>query len=88
MDVTAQNKQMCKLIMFSYQWNSANLVEKIFDYLTKAQSIPIWMDKHGGMTQYLSARLIIFIDLKIDIIFIFNLVWLQVLKIVVYLFVF
>jgi hypothetical protein len=88
MDATAQNKQMSKHIMFSYQWNSANLVEKIFDYLTKTQSIPVWMDKHGGMTQYLSARLIIFIDLKLDVMFILNLVWLQVLKIVVYLFVF
>jgi hypothetical protein len=56
MDSTAQNKQMSKHIMFSYQWNSVNLVEKVFDYLIK----PVWMDKYGGINQYLSAKLILF----------------------------
>jgi hypothetical protein len=57
MDATAQKNKIPKHIMFSYQWNSANLVEKIFNYLTKAQSIPVWMDKHGGIHEYLSTRL-------------------------------
>lgn len=48
---------MSEHIMFSYQWDSESLVSKIFDYLTKIQSIPIWMDKHGGMTEYLTTRL-------------------------------
>jgi hypothetical protein len=56
MDATAQNKKMSKHIMLSYQWNSGDLVDKIFYYLTKVQSIPVWMDKHGGMNECLSTR--------------------------------
>ncbi|CAF1239352.1 unnamed protein product [Adineta ricciae] len=46
-----------KHIMFSYQWNSSILVAKIYDYLCKTQSIPVWMDTHGGMTEYLSSSM-------------------------------
>ncbi len=49
---------MSKHIMLSYQRNSTDLVSKIFEYLTKNQSIPVWMDQHGGVKQYLSDRLL------------------------------
>ncbi|CAF1689701.1 unnamed protein product, partial [Adineta ricciae] len=35
-------------IMLSYQWDSQKLVEKVYNYLTQ-HSIPVWMDKNGGM---------------------------------------
>jgi hypothetical protein len=85
MNTTAQNKQMSKHIMISYQWNSGELVEKIFNHLTKTQSIPVWIDKHGGMHEYLSGRLVkVNRSFERSIMFILNLVWLKVLKIVVY----
>ncbi len=60
---------MSKHIMFSYQWDIELLVSKIFFYLTKVQSIPIWMDTHGGMNECLTTRLkSICLSLKIKII--------------------
>jgi len=53
---------MSKHIMFSYQWDIELLVSKIYCYLTKVQSIPIWMDKHGGMNECLTTRLNQFIS--------------------------
>lgn len=44
-------------IMLSYQRNSTELVSKIYDYLTNKQSLPVWMDQHGGVNEYLSERL-------------------------------
>lgn len=44
-------------IMLSYQRNSTDLVSKIYDYLTNNQSLPVWMDQHGGVHEYLSERL-------------------------------
>jgi hypothetical protein len=49
---------MSKHIMLSYQRKSTNLVSNVFEYLNKNQSIPIWMDQHGGVKEYLSERLI------------------------------
>jgi hypothetical protein len=43
--------------MLSYQRNSTSLVSSIFEYLSKHQTIPVWMDKHGGVKEYLSERL-------------------------------
>lgn len=48
---------MTKHIMLSYQRNSTSLVSSIFEYLSKHQTIPIWMDQHGGVKEYLSERL-------------------------------
>jgi hypothetical protein len=59
MNITTQNNPI-KHIMLSYQWNSGDLVTEIYYYLTKAQSIPVWMDKQGGMNECLSTRLIEF----------------------------
>jgi hypothetical protein len=36
-------------IMLSYQWDNQKLVEDIYKYLENAQTIPVWMDKYGGM---------------------------------------
>ncbi len=36
-------------IMLSYQWDNQKLVEKVYNYLTNEQEIPVWMDVHGGM---------------------------------------
>jgi hypothetical protein len=58
MNLTTQNDEIPKHIMFSYQWNSGDLVTNIYYYLTKAQLIPVWMDKHGGMNECLSTRFI------------------------------
>lgn len=44
-------------IMLSYQRNSTDLVSKVFDYLTKNQSTPVWMDQYGGIQEHLSERL-------------------------------
>ncbi|UJR13105.1 hypothetical protein I4U23_000129 [Adineta vaga] len=43
------NAQQFEHIMLSYQWDNQKLVEQIYDYLSKNQNIPIWMDKQGGM---------------------------------------
>jgi hypothetical protein len=58
-NIATSNKQMSKHIMLSYQRNSRNLVSNIYEYLSKHQSIPVWMDQHGGVKEYLSARLIV-----------------------------
>ena len=47
-----------KHIMLSYQRKSEDIVLKMYDYLKENQSIPIWMDQHGGVTKYLSTRFI------------------------------
>ena len=64
MDTTAQNNQICKHIMLSYQRHSESLVSKVLDFLKEVQSLPIWMDQHGGVKEYLSSRLIAFIHFK------------------------
>ena len=46
-----------KHIMLSYQRKSEDIVLKIYDYLIQNQSIPVWMDQHGGVKDYLSTRL-------------------------------
>ena len=43
-------------IMLSYQWDNQKLVEDIYLYLKGAQSMPIWMDKHGGMKENIFER--------------------------------
>lgn len=43
-------------IMLSYQWDNQKLVEDIYMYLKEAQSMPIWMDKHGGMKENIFER--------------------------------
>ncbi|CAF3814671.1 unnamed protein product [Rotaria sordida] len=57
MDVAIQNTQKAQHIMFSYEWKSESLVSKIFFYLTKVQSIPVWMDKYGGINQCLTTSM-------------------------------
>jgi hypothetical protein len=37
-----------KHVMLSYNWNSQDIVEKVYNILNDA-GIPTWMDIHGGM---------------------------------------
>ncbi|UJR29810.1 hypothetical protein I4U23_017354 [Adineta vaga] len=55
--MTTKRTSMTKHIMLSYQRNSSNIVLKVYDYLTKNQSIPIWMDVYGGTIEYLTTSL-------------------------------
>lgn len=50
-------------IMLSYQWDNQKLVEDIYLYLKEAQSMPVWMDKHGGMKENIFERLSNFLSL-------------------------
>ncbi len=47
-----------KHIMFSYGWDIQKIVLEIHHRLT-AQNIPVWMDKEGGMKDYLTTRYIL-----------------------------
>ena len=44
-----------KHIMFSYGWDIQKIVLEIHHYLV-AQNVPVWMDREGGMKDYLTNR--------------------------------
>jgi hypothetical protein len=43
-----KKSEPCHIMLF-YQWDNQKLVEKVYNYLTQEQELPVWMDVHGGM---------------------------------------
>jgi hypothetical protein len=52
-----------KHIMFSYGWDIQKIILQIHHCLTE-KNVPVWMDKEGGMKDYLTNRYLVKHELK------------------------
>lgn len=53
--MAAYNIEPGKHIMFSYGWDIQKIILEIHHCVTK-KNVPVWMDKEGGMKDYLTNR--------------------------------